>query len=201
MDATPHLAFGSVLGMRIRSPLVAFAVGVGSHALLDAIPHFNYTGWRPVSFALVADVLIATCVALGVARIAPHPLGALAGAAGAAFPDIERVLTGHAKDFLARPPFGFHQNEIPPPWGLLTQAAVVGLSLALAWWWRDRFRGARAGPGARVGRSEPSRPGRLPPGSRGRPGGAPPRPRAGSRAPSPSPAAPPSAGPDGHRVP
>lgn len=138
MDATPHLAFGAALGMRVRSPLLAFALGVGSHAVLDLIPHFNYTGWRPVSPALVADVAVAAGVALLIARIAPRPWGALAGATGAAFPDVERVLMGHAKDFLQRPPLGLHQNEIPPPWGLVTQAAVIILSLFLVWRWRRR---------------------------------------------------------------
>jgi len=138
MDATPHLTFGAALGMRVRNPFVAFALGVASHAVLDAVPHFNYTGWRPISPALVADVAVAACAALLIVRIAPRPWGALAGAAGAAFPDVERVLGGHAKDFLQRPPFGLHQNEIPPPWGLLTQAAVIVLSIVLVWRWRRR---------------------------------------------------------------
>lgn len=136
MDATPHLALGAALGMRVRNPLVAFALGVASHAALDVVPHFNYTGWRPVSPALVADVVVAACAALLIARIAPRPWGALAGALGAAFPDVERVLGGHAKDFFQRPPLGLQQNEVPPPWGLLTQAGVVVLSLFLAWRWR-----------------------------------------------------------------
>jgi len=133
MDATPHLLFGAALGMRMRNPFLAFAAGVASHACLDLIPHANYTGWRPLSPALVLDVAVATGLSLLIARLSPSPLGALAGAAGGAFPDVERVLTGHAKDFLQRPPFGLHQNEIPPPWGIITQAAVVGVALWLVW--------------------------------------------------------------------
>lgn len=138
MDATPHLVLGTALGMRVRNPIVAFALGIVSHAVLDAVPHFNYTGWRPISPAMVLDVAVAAGLSLLIARIAPQPWGALAGGAGAAFPDVERVLGGHAKDFLERSPIGLRQNEIPPPWGLLTQAAVVVLSLLLAWWWRRR---------------------------------------------------------------
>ncbi len=138
MDATAHLVCGAALGMRLRRPLAAFAAGVVSHAVLDAVPHFNYTGWRPVSPEMVADVLVGAALALLVVRMAPRPLGALAGLAGAAFPDVERVLSGHAKDFLQRPPVGLQQSEVPPPWGVVTQLAVVALSLALAWWWRRR---------------------------------------------------------------
>ncbi len=133
MDATPHLVFGAALGMRVRNPLLAFAVGVASHACLDLIPHANYTGWRPVSPALVLDVAVAVGLSLLIARLSPSPTSALAGAAGAAFPDVERVLGGHPKDFLQRPPIGLAQNEIPPPWGLLTQAAVVAVALWLVW--------------------------------------------------------------------
>jgi hypothetical protein len=138
VDATPHLTVGAALGMRVRSPLGAFALGVVSHAVLDLVPHFNYTGWRPVSPALVVDVVVAACTALLIARIAPRPWGAVAGTAGAALPEVERVVSGQAKDFLQRPPFGLHQNEIPPPWGLLTQAAVIVLSIVLVWRWRRR---------------------------------------------------------------
>lgn len=133
MDAIPHLAFGAALGMRMRNPLLAFAVGVASHALLDFLPHANYTGWRPVSPAMVVDVVVAVGLSLLIARLSPSPLGALMGAGGAGFPDVERVLRGHAKDLFQRPPFSLQQNEIPPPWGLLTQVAVVGLALWLAW--------------------------------------------------------------------
>lgn len=122
--------------MRIRNPLVAAGVGLASHLALDVIPHFNYTGWRPFSPELAADVVVAACLALLVVRAAPRPWGAVAGAAGAAFPEIERVLAGQAKDLFQRPPFGFPQGEIPPPWGLLTQAAVVAVALGLAWRWR-----------------------------------------------------------------
>jgi len=139
MDATPHLALGAALGMRVRNALAAFLLGVASHAVLDALPHFNYTGWRPFSPALAADVASATCAALLVAWLAPRPLGALGGAAGAAFPEVARLVTGQAKDFLQAAPFGLQQKEIPPPGGLLTQAAVVALSLLLGWRWRRRL--------------------------------------------------------------
>ncbi len=133
MDATPHLVFGAALGMRVRNPLLAFAVGVASHACLDLIPHANYTGWRPVSPAMVLDVAVAAGLSFLIARLSPSPPSALAGAAGGAFPDVERVLGGHPKDFLQRPPIGLVQNEIPPPWGFLTQAAVVAVALWLVW--------------------------------------------------------------------
>lgn len=140
MDATPHLLFGAALGMRMRNPLLAFAVGVASHACLDLLPHFNYTGWRPVSPARVVDVAVATGLSLLIARLSPSPLGTLAGATGGAFQDVERVLNGHAKDFFQRPPLSLQQHEIPPPWGLVTQAAVVAAALWLAWrgWQRSR---------------------------------------------------------------
>ncbi len=124
MDATPHLVVGAALGRRMH-PLLAFAVGVASHAVLDAIPHYHYTGGESFSPVTVLDVAVGACLGVLIALAAPRPWGALAGAAGGIFPDVERVFSGREYNFLPH-------RDIGLPWGLVTQVAVTVLALALA---------------------------------------------------------------------
>lgn len=131
MDATPHLVVGAALGRKMH-PVLALAVGVLSNAAIDYIPHTNYTGWQPFTTAMVVDVLIGGMLVMAIAALAPRPYGAWAGALGGALPEIERIVTGYAKDFLGRPPFSIPQTEIGPPLGYVTQAAVVALALLFA---------------------------------------------------------------------
>lgn len=151
MDASPHLVIGAALTMRVR-PLAAFGVGLVSHAVLDAIPHYNYTGWRSFSPILAMDVVVGVCFALAIVWMAPKPWGAAAGAAGSIFPEIERLLSGHPEDLLGRLPLRLPQSEIGLPWGLLTQIAVTVTGLAIAVRLRKRRAAAPALPGG--GRAE-----------------------------------------------
>ncbi|TMI85110.1 MAG: hypothetical protein E6H04_00115, partial [Bacillati bacterium ANGP1] len=91
MDATPQLAMGAALTMRTRSPLAAFGIGVASHAVLDAIPHYHLAWITGLSGLALVDVVSGTCLALIVAAMAPVPWSSLSGALGGIFPEIERV--------------------------------------------------------------------------------------------------------------
>jgi len=131
VDGTPHLVVGAVLSRRLH-PLLAVAVGMASHAVLDAIPHYNYTGWRPFSPIMLVDALVGTALVLAVALTASRPWSVLAGAAGAIFPEVERVLSGARFDLLHRLPLSLPNSDIGLPWGLLTQIGVTLLALGVA---------------------------------------------------------------------
>ncbi len=130
MDATPHLVAGAAVGRRLH-PAVGFAVGLASHVVLDAIPHWNYTGWRPFSPVMIAEGLVGGMLALAIAWRAPRPWGALAGAVGGIAPELERMLLGHSADIFQRMGYRYDAAEIGPPWGLVTQVAVVLAALAI----------------------------------------------------------------------
>lgn len=102
MLATSHLLFGAALGTLIPDPTVAFVVGVGSHYLLDALPHVepglfrrrdNNGNLRPelerFEYWLAgADVIFGLSITFFIWTAHTHSLPLLTGALGGLLPDI-----------------------------------------------------------------------------------------------------------------
>lgn len=93
MLVTNHVLSGAAIGAVARGPAQAFALGVASHFVLDAVPHWG--DWRDREhFLYVAkrDGLggLAVMGAMTAAAPAERRLTVLAGMAGAAFPDLEK---------------------------------------------------------------------------------------------------------------
>jgi hypothetical protein len=89
---TNHVLSGALTGALVRRPLTAFTVGVASHFVLDAVPHWGKWGRRRFLRVAVADGLV-SLAAMGI-FVAVSPPGrrvaVLAGMAGAALPDIDK---------------------------------------------------------------------------------------------------------------
>lgn len=96
MLLTNHVLSGALIGALSRRPLPAFAVGVASHFVLDAMPHWGDWG-SPRRFLRVAvpDGLISLAAMGAIAAAAPPERRAavVAGMAGAALPDIDKPST------------------------------------------------------------------------------------------------------------
>ena len=93
MLLTNHVLSGALIGARARGPEQAFAAGVASHFVLDAIPHWGEWGTkRRFLRVAVADGLVSLAVAGALATAAPPARRAavLAGMAGAALPDVDK---------------------------------------------------------------------------------------------------------------
>jgi hypothetical protein len=89
---TNHVLSGALIGALARRPLAAFAIGVASHFVLDAVPHWGEWGsQRQFLSVAVPDGLISLAVA---GALAASPAGrrpaVLAGMAGAALPDMDK---------------------------------------------------------------------------------------------------------------
>lgn len=132
MDATPQLAIGAALTMRTRSPVAAFCIGLVSHVVLDAIPHYHPAWIMGASGLAIVDVVVGTCLAVIVAALAPMPWSSLSGAVGGIAPEIQRVMAHQQGDIWEGPPFYLPHATALPPWGILTQLAVIGIALVLA---------------------------------------------------------------------
>jgi hypothetical protein len=90
---TNHVLSGALIGALARRPLPAFAAGVASHFVLDAIPHWGRWG-SPSRFLHVAvsDGLVSLAAMGAFAAVSPpdRRLAVLAGMAGAALPDLDK---------------------------------------------------------------------------------------------------------------
>lgn len=141
MLVTNHVLSGALIGTVTRRPEVAFAAGVASHFVLDAVPHWGDWGsQRRFLRVAVPDGLTGLAVIGALAATSPpsRRLSVLAGMAGAALPDIDKP----ARLWFGRSPFppavdhfhGIIQNEARERyWVELTAAGcfTAGLWLAL----------------------------------------------------------------------
>jgi hypothetical protein len=91
MLLTNHVLSGALIGALARRPGRAFAAGVASHFVLDAIPHWGEWGsTRRYVRVAVRDGLtsLAAVGALAAVTSADRRTAVLAGMAGAALPDL-----------------------------------------------------------------------------------------------------------------
>jgi hypothetical protein len=93
---TNHVLSGALIGTLARRPLPAFAAGVASHFVLDAVPHWgDWDSTRTFLRVAVPDGLISLAL-IGAFAAASGPerrLAVVAGMAGAALPDVDKPTT------------------------------------------------------------------------------------------------------------
>jgi hypothetical protein len=134
MLVTNHVLSGAIIGAVVREPVSSFALGVGSHFALDAVPHWGgIRDQRKFLQIAVPDGLVGLAVIGTMAAIAPpeRRLAVLAGMAGAALPDLDKP----SRLFFGRSPFPrrwdqFHhavQREAP---GRALREFAAGAALA-----------------------------------------------------------------------
>lgn len=120
MFVTTHVLAGAVIGARTRNPATAYALGMLSHFVMDAIPHWGPGGDHDEFMRVaVRDGLGGLAALAAVAALSPRTSrrSVLAGAIGAATPDLDKPfeeLTG--RELWPRPVDRFHamiQREAP----------------------------------------------------------------------------------------
>ncbi len=93
MLLTNHVLSGAVVGALARRPGPAFAAGVASHFVLDAIPHWGEWGSRRRFLRVAVPDGLTSLAVMGVLTAAApgdRRLAVLAGMAGAALPDADK---------------------------------------------------------------------------------------------------------------
>jgi hypothetical protein len=93
MLVTNHVLSGALIGAAVRRPVPAFVLGVASHFVLDAVPHWGK--WRDRRHFLrvaVPDGLAGLAAMAAFTAAAPRDRRAAvaAGMLGAALPDIDK---------------------------------------------------------------------------------------------------------------
>jgi hypothetical protein len=110
MLVTNHVLSGALVGALADNPAAALPLGVASHFVLDAAPHWGLWDSKEQFLRVaVADGLIGLGVMAGVAALTPRGLRAsvLAGMVGAALPDLDKP----ARQFFGRSPFPRRWDE------------------------------------------------------------------------------------------
>jgi len=90
---TNHVLSGALIGALARRPAPAFAAGVASHFVLDAIPHWgDWSSQRQFLRVAVPDGVVSLAVMGALTAAAPpgRRAAVLAGMAGAALPDADK---------------------------------------------------------------------------------------------------------------
>jgi hypothetical protein len=136
---TNHVLSGALIGALARRPVPAFALGVASHFVVDAVPHWGDWGsQRRFLRVAVPDGLISLAVMGAIAAATPpdRRLTVLAGMTGAALPDLDKP----SNLWFGRSPFpavvdrfhwGIQREASHRVWVELLAAAAFG-SAALA---------------------------------------------------------------------
>ena len=146
MLVTNHVLSGAVIGAAVRRPLPAFLIGVASHFVLDAFPHWGEWDSDEHFFRMAAADGITGLAAMGVltrAALDGDPAerrrlaaSVVAGMTGAALPDLDKpshLLLGHQlwPDAVNR----FHsaiQDEAPHRFFSHELVAAAGFALTAA---------------------------------------------------------------------
>ena len=166
MLLTNHVLSGALIGALARRPLPAFAAGVASHFVLDAVPHWGKWGSRRRFLRVaVPDGLISLAVMGALAAVSPpgRRLAVLAGMTGATLPDADKP----TRVWFGWSPFPaavdrFHariQREAPyrAHLELLAAGAFAAAALAVL---RSARRASQRSPLTAGNAGRPARPGR-----------------------------------------
>jgi hypothetical protein len=153
MLVTNHVLSGAVIGATTRRIVPAFLLGVASHFVLDAAPHWGDWKFGSPKFMRVAvpDGLAGLAVMGTMTALAPRGRRAavLAGMAGAALPDLDKP----SRLFFGRSPFPLAmdrlhkaiQNEAPHRFKYELAVAVACCAAAVGLLRRARDGGPVAG--------------------------------------------------------
>ena len=93
MLLTNHVLSGALIGAAVRRPLPAFLLGVASHFVLDAVPHWgDWRDSRQFIQVATADGLtgLAAMAVLAAASPPSRRAAVAAGMTGAALPDLDK---------------------------------------------------------------------------------------------------------------
>lgn len=131
MYFSSHLLVGAALGGVTGNPAVGAAVGLISHAVMDAVPHHDY---HEVKYGIMDFIFGLAVFAL---FLAPRGASVMAGGVAGAFPDIEIVIKQLAPNWpLVYPSHNWltPHNRLRWPWGFFTQAGIAVLALIAVIW-------------------------------------------------------------------
>ncbi len=149
MLLTPHVFVGLAIGATVPNPILAVPLSVVMHFVGDKVPHWDFfsntpkadrlQGWRPL--AVMADLIIGVAIGLTATYYALWVLNDTALAINLFLCGIASVLPDALEGpyiYMKKEPKILSkltsvqkrmQTQAPLPWGLVTQAIVILVSL------------------------------------------------------------------------
>jgi Na+-transporting methylmalonyl-CoA/oxaloacetate decarboxylase beta subunit len=144
MLITPHAIAGAAIGTLAASPLLVVPIAVGSHFILDSIPHWQetlapYAPTKKTYIRIPIDIILAaTLVWVAVQwqpnRTAPIVVGVVL--ANAPDLDVITILVPRLRQGLFEKYWDWHckiQRETASMWGVATQLIVVFVGLCIVY--------------------------------------------------------------------
>ncbi len=144
MLTTPHSMAGAAIGALLPNPIVVIPLSIGSHFVLDSIPHWQetlapYIPTKKTYIRIPIDIALAITLVWLVAHWQPNHISTIwLGATMANAPDLDviMVLVPRLKQGLLKKYWDWHckiQQETSSMWGVLTQLIVIAASLAVVY--------------------------------------------------------------------
>jgi hypothetical protein len=138
--ATAHVLTGALIGRAVGRPVPAAAIGVVSHVVLDAMPHWGMRPGTPhlrrkfLTVAAIDGVTLSGVLVLMVRR--RRPVAEIAGALGALVLDMDKptALLGVRQlwpDRVHAVHLGVQRHEQPQRWRI--DVSVAAVSAILLW--------------------------------------------------------------------
>ena len=95
MLITNHVVAGAVIGALVPRPAFAFGLGIASHAVMDALPHWGHPDYSVFIKVAVVDGLFGLATMASIARATgpDHRAAVVAGMLGACLPDADKPST------------------------------------------------------------------------------------------------------------
>ena len=141
MLTTPHAVTGALIGALLPHPLLAIPLAIGSHFVLDSIPHWQetlapYIPTRKTYIRIPFDIGLAIALTVLIAHWHPKAVASIwLGAVFANAPDSAVVIMPRLKVGVVKQFWDWHckiQRETSSLWGVATQIVCVGMCLFIA---------------------------------------------------------------------
>ena len=144
MLTTPHAVTGAMIGTLLPNPILVVPVAMGSHFVLDSIPHWQetlapYIPTKKTYIRLPIDIVLAVILVWLMAHWQPSNGGTIwLGAISANVPDFDSIvaLMPKLKRGLVKKYWDWHckiQRETSSMWGVLTQLVVIAIGLIVVY--------------------------------------------------------------------
>lgn len=136
MLITPHVVLGAAIGSKIDNPYLIAPIALGSHFLLDKIPHWQETlyPYEPTKLTyirILLDIILSIGILYFLAKIIPFQANIYIGIFFSLLPDMDALAMKYRnllKINFIKIYYNWHvkiQNETDKFYGVITQIGIV----------------------------------------------------------------------------